>query len=186
MIEKKESNFSAIFFVGLTCIFIGGFIGAITNMINGIVSPAYFRIIMGWDFPNIWIASVAQGIFEGLIYGVIFSLIFTTSFGIITKGKASYGFALQQLLKIALIVLGCWIIGGILAVFLASFSPDFYQSHYYDVSEENMELMKYAWVGGSIWGGMIGGLLSAVFGVVIIKNNWIDLESKNLSISEKL
>ena len=33
-------------------------------------------------------------------------------------------------------------------------------------------MLKYAWVGGSIWGGMIGGLLSAVFGVVVIKNNW--------------
>lgn len=172
--ENKQSIFLSIFFVGLTCIFIGGFIGAVTNMINGAISPNYFRIIMGWDFQDIWIASVAQGIFEGLIYGVIFSLIFTTGFGIITKGKATYKFALKQLLKIILIVFGCWAIGGILAMLLASLSPEFYKSHFYNVPNELTEMLKYAWVGGSIWGGMIGGLLSAIFGVVVIKNNWED------------
>lgn len=173
MIEKnKHSDFSTIFYVGLTCIFGGGFIGAITNMINGAISPNYFRIVMGWDFPDIWIASVAQGIFEGLIYGVIFSLIFTTGFGLVTKGKATYKFALKQLVKIILIVLSCWTIGGILAILLATLSPEFYKSHYYNVPTEKTEMLKYAWVGGSIWGGMIGGLLSAIFGVVVIKNNW--------------
>jgi len=172
--ENKQSNFLTIFSVALTCIFTGGFIGAITNMINGSISPNYFRIVMRWDFKEIWIASVAQGIFEGLIYGVIFSLIFTTGFGIVTNGKATYNFALKQLFKIILIVLGCWIIGGILAVVLASLSPEFYKSHYYNVPKEKIEMIKYAWVGGSIWGGMIGGLLSAVFGVVVIKNNWKD------------
>ena len=170
--ENKQSNFLTIFKVGLTCIFIGGFIGAITNMINGAISPDYFRIVMGWDFEDIWIASVAQGIFEGLIYGVIFSLIFTTGFGIITKGNGTYNFAIKQLIKIVLIVFSCWIIGGIIAILLASLSPEFYKSHYYNVPKEKTEMLKYAWVGGSIWGGMIGGLLSAVFGVVVIKNNW--------------
>ena len=73
-------------------------------MINGAVSPNYFRIVMRWDFQDIWTASVAQGILEGLLYGVIFSIIFTTGFGIVTKGQANYKFALKQLLKIILIV----------------------------------------------------------------------------------
>lgn len=167
---NKQSNFISIFFVALTCVFAGGFIGAITNMINGAVGPNYFRIVMGWDFKGIWFASVSQGIFEGLLYGVIFSIIFTTGFGIITKGKANYIFALKQIFKIILFVFGCWIIGGILAVLLASISPEFYKSHYYNVPEEKIEMLKYAWVGGSIWGGMIGGFLSAILGVVLIKN----------------
>lgn len=177
--ENKQSNFLTIFFIGLTCVFTGGFIGAITNMINGAVSPNYFRIVMGWDFENIWIASIAQGIFEGLIYGVIFSLIFTTGFGIITEGKGTFKFALKQLSKIILIVLSCWAIGGILAMLLASLSPEFYNSHFYDVPKEKTEILKYAWVGGSIWGGMIGGLMSAIFGIVVVKNNWKDeIETK--------
>ena len=176
--ETKQSNYITIFFVALTCVFTGGFIGAITNMINGAVSPNYFRIEMRWDFQDIWTASVAQGILEGLLYGVIFSIIFTTGFGIVTKGQANYKFALKQLLKIIMIVFGCWIIGGILAVFLASLSPEFYKSHYYNVPNDKIEILKYAWVGGSIWGGMIGGLLSAILGVVVIKNNWkVEIEN---------
>lgn len=170
--ENKQVSFLTLFYVGLSCIFIGGLIGAVTNMINGAVSPNYFRIVMGWDFQSIWIVSIAQGIFEGLIYGVIFSLIFTTGFGIITKGNGTYNFAIEQLLKIILIVLGFWTIGGIIAMLLSSLSPEFYQSHFYNVPKEKIEMLKFAWVGGSIWGGMIGGLLSAIFGVVIIKNNW--------------
>ena len=178
-IENIQSNFRTIFLVAITCIFTGGFIGAVTNMINGAVSPNYFKIVMRWDFADIWTASVAQGILEGLLYGVIFSLIFTTGFGIVTKGQAGYKFALKQLLKIIMIVLGCWTIGGILAVFLASISPEFYQAHYYYAPKEKSELLKYAWVGGSIWGGMIGGLVSAILGVVVIKNSWkIETESK--------
>lgn len=170
--DTKQSHFSKVLSVGLTCIFTGGFIGAITNMVNGSVSPAYFRIVMGWDFTNIWIASVAQGLLEGLIYGVLFSLIFTSGFVLITKGKASYNFALKQLFKIILITLVCWAIGGVLGLLLASLSPDFFRSHFYHVPKEKIEMIKYAWVGGSIWGGMLGGLLSAVFGLALIKINW--------------
>ncbi len=170
--ENKTTNFLAISFVALTCIFVGGFIGGTTNMINGIVSPYYFQSIMHWDFPNIWAASVAQGIFEGLLYGIIFSIIFTISFGIITKGHAGYKFALMQLLKIISFVFICWIIGGLLAMLLVALSPDFYKSHFPMTPIDNFEKIKFAWVGGSIWGGMFGGLLSAILGIFLIKNSW--------------
>jgi prolipoprotein diacylglyceryltransferase len=176
--ENKQSSFSTIFKVGLTCVLIGGFIGAITNMINGAISPNYFRIVMGWNFQEIWIASVAQGILEGLIHGVIFSAIFTTGFGIITQKNGSYNFAIKQLSKIILMVLTCWAIGGLISMMLAFLSPDFYHSHYYNAPKEKSELLKYSWVGGSIWGGTIGGFLSAIFGIVIIKNNWRETNTK--------
>jgi len=173
MTEKnKQSNFQTIILVALTCVLTGGFIGATTNMINGAVSPYYFKAIMNWDFQDIWKASVAQGILEGLLYGVIFSVIFTTGFGIVTKGQAPYGFAFHQLIKIIAIVFTCWTIGGLLAMFLATLSPDFYKAHFPFTPTNKTEMLKFAWVGGSIWGGMIGGLLSAILGVVAIKNSW--------------
>ena len=171
-IENKQSNFLTILYVALTCIAVGGLIGATTNLINGAVSPHYFKAIMYWDFEDIWIASVAQGILEGLLYGVIFALIFTTGFGIVTKGQAPYSFALNQILKIIAIVFACWTIGGLLAMFLATLSSNFYKGHFPLAPSDNAELLKFAWVGGSIWGGMIGGLLSAVLGVVLTKNSW--------------
>ena len=174
MTEKnKQSNFQTIFLVALTCVLTGGFIGATTNMINGAVSPYYFKAVMYWDFQDIWTASVAQGILEGLLYGVIFSVIFTTGFGLVTKGQASYSFAFRQLLKIIAIVFTCWTIGGLFAMFLATLSPDFYKSHFPYTPTDKTEMLKFAWVGGSIWGGMIGGLLSAILGVVDTKNSWL-------------
>ncbi len=51
----------------------GGILGALTNYINGNVSPLYFQNVMHWngvsDVPG---AAIGQGIFEGLICGLIF------------------------------------------------------------------------------------------------------------------
>jgi prolipoprotein diacylglyceryltransferase len=177
--NNKKSNFQTIFLVALTCVLTGAFIGATTNMINGAVSPYYFKAVMYWDFQDIWTASVAQGILEGLLYGVIFSVIFTTGFGIVTKGQATYGFAFRQLIKIIAIVFSCWTIGGFFAMFLATLSPEFYKAHFPFTPTDKTEMLKFAWVGGSIWGGMIGGLLSAILGVVVTKNSWIkELETR--------
>ncbi|RUT73316.1 hypothetical protein [Ancylomarina longa] len=170
--QTKQFSFLTISFVALTCVLSGGLIGAVTNMINGAVSPFYFQAIMNWDFPNIWAACVAQGIFEGLLYGVIFSIIFTVSFGLVTKGLATYSFALKQLAKIIIVVFSCWVIGGLLAMFLATLSPEFYKSHFPLTPTDSAGMIKFAWVGGSIWGGMIGGLIGAILGIVVIKNSW--------------
>jgi len=168
-----KSNFLTIVFVAVTCILIGGLIGAVTNMINGTVSPYYFQAALNWNFQDIWSASVAQGIFEGLIYGVIFSIVFTTGFGIITKGTATYSFAFRILIKITAIVILCWIIGGLIATFLVRISPDFYRSHFPLTPTDQSEMIKFAWVGGSIWGGMIGAFLSTFMSIILMKNGWL-------------
>ena len=142
------------------------------NMINGAVSPYYFKTIMGWDFDNVWIASVAQGIFEGLLYGVVFSIIYTSAFGIITRGEGSYSFALRQLLKLMVLVLVFWMIGGFLAMVLAVMSPDFYRSQFLFVPKENIAMLKFAWVGGSIWGSLFGCVVTLMLGIIVIKNRW--------------
>ncbi len=175
---NRKKNFLTLLSIVFSCIFIGGFIGGITNAINGRISPHYFQVVMGWEFngfwtaKQLWYASIGQGIFEGLLYGVIFSIVFTTSYALITKGKGSYFFAFKQLLKIILIVLLCWAIGGVIAMFLSWLSPDFYQLHFYRVPEEQKEMLKYAWVGGSIGGGILGGLISMVLSVFTIKISW--------------
>lgn len=170
--QTNQFSFLTILFVALTCVLLGGLIGAVTNMINGAVSPFYFQAIMNWDFTNIWAASVAQGIFEGLLYGVIFSIIFTVGFGVIAKGVAPYSFALKQLAKVIIVILICWVIGGLLAMFLATLSPEVYRSHFPMTPTDSVEMIRFAWVGGSIWGGMIGGVLGAIYGIVIMKNSW--------------
>ncbi len=169
---KQTSSIQNLFFISITCVLMGGLIGAVSNMINGSISAYYFKTTMNWGFPEIWIASVAQGILEGLFHGVLFALIFTTGFGLVTKGKADYAFAFKHIIRIAMIVMICWTIGGLLAVMLVSLSPEFYRSHFPWTPTDVIEQMKYAWVGGSIWGEIIGGFLGSVVGLVTVKNNW--------------
>ena len=170
--DNKQSNYLTIFLVSIICIVSGGIFGAVTNMVNGLISPYYYKVIMHWDFKDIWLAAVAQGILEGLLYGVFFSLIFTLTFGIVTKGQGTFSFAVKQILKLISLVFICWILGGILAMFLAVLSPEFYKAQFPMTPSDKTEMIKFAWVGGSIWGGMFGDILSAFIGIVMIKNNW--------------
>jgi len=169
---RQETNFLTIIWVALTCVLTGGLIGATTNAINGYVSPTYFQNILGWDFQDIWTASIAQGILEGLMYGVIFSIIFGATVALVTKGKATYRFAFRHLVKIIGIVYLCWILGGLIAMGLAALSSDFYRQTFRAVPEEFGQMIGYAWVGGSIWGGMFGGLFGLTLGVIGVKTSW--------------
>ena len=57
-------------------------------------------------------------------------------------------------------------------MFLAVLSPEFYKAQFPMTPSDKTEMIKFAWVGGSIWGGMFGDILSAFIGIVMIKNNW--------------
>lgn len=170
--SRKKRPIDLLLVAGST-ILIGAALGGTMNAINGAISPTYFRNIMRWDdIENIWNASVAQGIFEGLIYGVLFAIIFTSVVGIVSKVECKFTFALRYLLRIMIAVYCCWIIGGLLAMGLATLSPDFYRSSFLRVPETFGPMLRYAWVGGSIWGALFGGLLSIVIGSLLFANGW--------------
>ncbi|MBL4755946.1 MAG: hypothetical protein JKY52_20430 [Flavobacteriales bacterium] len=169
---RQETNFLTVIWVALTCVLTGGMIGATTNAFNGYVSPTYFQNILGWDFHDIWTASIAQGILEGLIYGVIFSIVFGATVLLVTKGQATYRFAFRHLIKIIGLVYLCWCLGGLIAVGLAALSPDFYRATFKQVPEDFGQMLGYAWVGGSIWGGMFGGLFGLTLGVLGVRTSW--------------
>lgn len=159
--------------VAFTCVIMGALIGALTNMVNGAISPLYFQNIMRWhEVQHLWRACITQGIFEGLIYGILFATVFTAVFGVVTKGDCPYSHAFQFMLGIFATVLGCWALGGLIAMGLATLSPEFYRRTFIGVPEETGLMLRYAWVGGSIWGGMFGGLLSVILGSVIFKIKW--------------
>lgn len=163
----------ALFGVAVTGVFASAALGAITNAVNGWVSPVYFVTIMRWqEVEDVWRASIAQGIFEGLLFGVFFSLVFTAGVGIITRATSSYGFAVRHLLGIVAGAFACWVIGGLAAMGLASLSPEFYRRAFIGVPSEFGPMLAYSWVGGSIWGVQLGGLVSVVIGLVVVRGNW--------------
>ena len=97
---------------------------------------------------------------------MIFSIVFTLVVGLASKARATFAFALKHLVLAGAIALGAWCVGGVIAVGLATLSPDFYRSTFIGVPSEFGEMLKYAWVGGSIWGVLFGAVLSVVIASV--------------------
>jgi hypothetical protein len=168
--EARPLALAGIAFTGIAA---SAVFGAATNAVNGAVSPTYFINILGWhDVQNVWRASIAQGIFEGLVFGVLFSLIFTTGVGIISHATCRYTFALKYLGGVVAGGCLCWALGGVLAMGLAALSPEFYRRAFIGVPEETGPMLRYAWVGGSIWGAQFGGLVCIILGLVIFRAKW--------------
>jgi len=160
--------------IAITGVLVSALFGGITNAFNDWVSPNYFVVVMQWDgIDDTGLASVAQGILEGIIFGVIFSLLFTVATGLITLASCSFGFAFRHMLWILLGVFGCWVVGGLLAMGLATLSPKLYRGLFIGVPREFGPMLGYAWVGGSIVGAQLGGFVSVLMGLVILRANWL-------------
>jgi hypothetical protein len=150
-----------------------GFLGATTNAINGLVSETYFVKILHWHHvADVWRASIAQGIFEGLLFGVLCSLVFTVATGLITSVSCSFEFAFKHLLGVLAGAYLCWALGGVAALGLATVSPEFYSRTFTGVPSEFGAMLRYAWVGGSIWGAELGGVVPLAVGLVVLRANW--------------
>jgi hypothetical protein len=148
-------------------------VGAVTNAVNGLVSPRYFITVLRWDgVEDIWRAAIAQGIFEGVLFGLFFSLIFTTGTGIITEVSCPWPFALRHLVGIAGGACVFWALGGLIAMLLATISPEFYRAAFFGVPNDFAAMIAYAFVGGSIWGVEFGAFVCVILGLVILRANW--------------
>jgi hypothetical protein len=170
---ESPSRPLALIALAITGVLTGACLGALTNAINGWVSPRYFVTILRWHgVEDVWRASVAQGVLEGLLFGTCFSLLFVTGVGIATRAGCTYGFAVRYLIWIACGALVCWVLGGLAAMGLATLSPEFYRAAFIGVPEELGEMLAYAWVGGSITGMQLGGLACVFLGVLLLRADW--------------
>jgi hypothetical protein len=168
-----RSRPAAMVGLSFTGVCLGALLGGLTNAVSGWVSPTYFRNILRWhDVVDIWRAVVAQGILEGLMIGLVFSVLFVAVVGVVSKARCPYRIAAAYLLGIAVFAVICWAIGGLIAMGLATLSPEFYQHAFRQVPEEFPEMLRYAWVGGSIWGLEFGGLASVLVGSVLFRAKW--------------
>lgn len=168
--------------IAITGIAAGALLGAVTNAINGAVSPLYFVNVLGWHgIEDVWRASIGQGIFEGGCFGFFFSLAFIVGVGVITRGACPLGFALRYILWIVAGTLVCWGIGGLSAMLLATISPEMYRRAFFGVPEQFGPMLAYAWVGGSIWGVEFGGFVCMVLGLVLLRANWLGRKCPSVS-----
>jgi len=102
-----------------------------------------------------------MGGFEGIVYGGIFSFFFTIYVAWKNHRKLGYEHFRSVFTRVIIIVLVCWLIGGVVGVVIFRQFPDF--GPIFDIVltyGETYTRERFGWVGGSIWGGMIGGVLA--------------------------
>lgn len=151
----------------------GGLLGAVTNFINGRVSPLYFQNVMRWrDVADVPRAAIGQGVFEGMISGLIFGTLFVIGVSLISKLHLGIRSSLTYLGLLIGSAMLAWFVGGVLAVCLAWISPEFYRQAFYRVPEDFSSMLRYAWVGGSIWGVQFGGFGLLIIWIVVFRSKW--------------
>ena len=173
--DEHAGQYHPFALVGLavTGVLTGAALGGLTNSVNGWISPLYFRNILGWhDVNDVWRATIAQGIFEGLLFGLFLALVFTVVVGCVSKARCSYRFGVVILAFVAVAALVCWAVGGLLGMGLATLSPEFYRHAFIGVPRDFGEMLRYAWVGGSIWGIEFGGFAPTILGSFLFYARW--------------
>lgn len=172
-LEKSQGKPVNLFLLVVTIVLMGGFIGATTNLVNGNLSEEYYKQAMGWNFDGIWKAAIIQGVFEGVIYGFIFSVVYGIGFRVITKGEADWVFLKKQLIKAFLLVYVFWVLGGLVLMFRdLNFPEVFDRSFLYTIPQDKVSRLKFVWVAGSISGAIIGGVVAAIYSLIITKIEW--------------
>jgi hypothetical protein len=172
-VKTRDVQIATPFVTFVVSIVGGGVLGALTNLINGRVSPMYFQNIMHWkDVADIPRAAIAQGVFEGLICGLAFGTIFVLAVSVISKLHLRVGHSLCYLALLFGSAFLAWCLGGFLAMLLAWISPDFYRHAFIGVPEDLSSMVRYAWVGGSIWGVQFGGFALLIVWVAVFGLRW--------------
>lgn len=163
----------SIILLWMTTIFGSALLGLVTNAINAQVSELYFRTILGWQqVTGITRAIVAQGIFEGLVCGLVLATLFIAVVASVSQAQCGYGLGLRYVLGLLATAFLLWLAGGLCALALVFLSPEFYGSHFVGVPGNAAERLRYAWVGGSIWGGQFGGAAATFLFMVLFRARW--------------
>lgn len=171
--EKQPARPIDLIGLAITGVFACVFMGGISNIVNGLVSPTYFVNIMRWhDVDNVWRAAIDQGMLEGLVCGILLSLIFTSVVGFVSKATCPYSVGVRYILGILGAALVCWVAGGLFAMGLAMLSPKFYRTAFISVPQDTGEMLKYAWVGGSITGLQLGGFACVLLASFVFRAKW--------------
>src|SRR5262249_35959545 len=92
--------------------------------------------------------------------------------GLITGAACPFPFALRHLMYALAGAYACWAVGGLAGMALATLSPEFFRRNFIRVPGEFAPMLAYAWVGGSIWGAQLGGVVSVTLGLAVLRANW--------------
>jgi hypothetical protein len=170
--SHSPPRISSLLLVLPTGMLLSALLGAITNAINGFVSPHYFSIVMGWpNDASLWARSIFQGALEGLAYGLFFSVIFTSVAGFVSRFRLRYREAMPYVFAVCTGALATWLMGGLIGWTWACLDPRSYRSRFPDLPHEGAA--QFGWVGGSIWGIVYGGFFVVIIVTATFVVRWM-------------
>jgi hypothetical protein len=149
----------------------GVLLGAATNLIDGSVSADYFAIVMSWDWADAPKRAVLQGMLDGWALGLFFGVFFAIASAASTRLRCPPRLSLRVLAEAIGIVLTCWLIGGIVGTTLARLWPNLWGFFFVGVPPR-VNLPRFAWVGGTIWGAYAGTVLALIVGSARLHLRW--------------
>ena len=109
---------------------------------------------------------------------MFFSLVFSCVYIISNKAELTVVSSIKWILFMGLIAIALWMLGGIIAILLSVLSPEFYKKTFIGVPDEFGAMIRYAWVGGSIWDVSFGGILVMIIGTIMFRNNYKQIKDK--------
>jgi len=146
-------------------------LGAIANAIDGQVSRDYFAIVMSWDWEFASVAAVVQGAFEGTLLGLVFGVFISAVLAASTKMRCPLPLAMDGLKMALAFVASSWLIGGITGTVLARLVPNLWGFVFVGVPPR-VNLPRFAWVGGSIWGAYFGAAVAFLVTPIYLHVTW--------------
>ena len=143
----------------------GALLGAMTNTVNGAVSPDFFRDVMGGHWlsdADVWLASIRQGLFEGAARGTEYAILFVVLTCVFSARRCYLGAAARCALLALILALSFWVAGGATGMAYTQWFPKHCSPRYFGWHTSTESLLRYAWARGAYWGIIYGGLPAVV------------------------
>lgn len=156
-----------------TAIVVGIAMGALTNLINVRISREYFEKVMWWS-GSVAVETrlaIQQGMLEGGALGTIAGIALSVTIAASARLRCPAGFGLRTLAVALGLALVCWFIGGGVGAFLGSTVPALWGTRFISVPL-GASTVRFAWVGGSIWGAYAGTVIAALISTVGFHLRW--------------
>src|SRR5207248_1018140 len=127
--------------------------------------------VMSWDWSSSPLLAIGQGVIEGFAVGLLFGFFLAIVVAASTRVQCPPPLALRALGEALAIVIICWFVGGVAGTILARVQPSLWGFVFVGVPPR-VNLPRFAWVGGSIWGAYAGAMLALLAASIDLHVRW--------------
>ncbi len=184
--ELPPARWARLPLVALLCMSAAWTIGTGTNFINGHISLIYFQTLVGWMYGQMGIGDVVfQGLLESTVVGLIFTLIFGVTYAASTGARCPVRPVIRIVATAVGIAFALWIVGGVLGLLWATLSPSSFRAAIPIIPDDLTDLHGWGWVGGSIIGAYVGGVLTIFGSPIVLHFYWRRKHGKKLRFAAR-